>query len=275
MGMVEKLVRIEHNEDGFPKVFVVDSVVEELSLPWKDALVVKLIGNNLGYNMMKSRLRALWKPARGFDIIVIDHGFYMVKFDREEDRDKVLHGGPWMIFDHCVVVALWSPNFVSATASSVKTLVWLRFPSLNPTYYEESFLRAIAGAFGKPVKVDVTPCSCIGDGMHGSALSWTFANVPSRRFGSGSMDNRGLRGRHMICDKCGCFGHLGRNCERNMGTPIEGDALEARDPVKQGAAAYGKGKAVVVADNATPAAEEDWIPVKGNNSKSKKLLQGI
>lgn len=78
----------------------------------------------------------------------------------------------------------------------------------------------------------------------------------------------------MICDRCGCFGHLGRNCERDMCTPTAADASQTRVTTKHGDAVSDKGKTVVVADNATAAAEEPWIPVKGKNSKSKKTLHG-
>jgi hypothetical protein len=30
--------------------------LEELSIPWKDASVVKLLGKNFGFNIMKNRL---------------------------------------------------------------------------------------------------------------------------------------------------------------------------------------------------------------------------
>ena len=31
-------------------------------------------------------------------MVDIGHGFFMVKFDIEEDRTKVIEGGSWMIF---------------------------------------------------------------------------------------------------------------------------------------------------------------------------------
>jgi hypothetical protein len=31
-------------------------ILEELSIPWKDASVVKLLGKNFGFNIMKNRL---------------------------------------------------------------------------------------------------------------------------------------------------------------------------------------------------------------------------
>jgi len=59
----KKLVRIEL-ENGkrlLPKVYLEPQTFQELCTPWKDALVVKLLGNNLGYNTMKDQLHKIWK----------------------------------------------------------------------------------------------------------------------------------------------------------------------------------------------------------------------
>ena len=63
-------------------------------------MVVKLLGKSIVYNVMKSRLTRLWRLTLGFDILDIGNNFYMVKFDTEMDRTKVMEEGPWMIFDH-------------------------------------------------------------------------------------------------------------------------------------------------------------------------------
>ncbi|MCI92017.1 hypothetical protein A2U01_0113313, partial [Trifolium medium] len=53
--MIEKKpVRIEL-EDGnrlLTKVYLEPKVFQNLCIPWKDAIVVKLLGKNLGYNTM-------------------------------------------------------------------------------------------------------------------------------------------------------------------------------------------------------------------------------
>lgn len=51
-------------------------VFQELHGPWNDALVIKLLGKSIGYGMMK-----VWNLKRGFDIMDVDNGFFMVKFD--------------------------------------------------------------------------------------------------------------------------------------------------------------------------------------------------
>lgn len=111
--MIEKkLVRIEL-EDGnrlLPKVYLEPKVFQELCTPWKDAIVVKLLGKNLGYNTMRDRLQKIWRLQGGFDIMDNDNGFYKVKFDLAADKEKVITGGPWLIFDHCLTVSTGPQN---------------------------------------------------------------------------------------------------------------------------------------------------------------------
>lgn len=79
----------------------------------------------------------------------------MVKFEQEDDRNKVINRGPWMIFDNYLSVRTWSADFNVGTATIDKTLVWVRIPSLNLVYYDESLLWTLASGIGKLIKVDL------------------------------------------------------------------------------------------------------------------------
>lgn len=154
--IAQKLVTIDL-EDGnrlLPKVTLNGEVFKELCKPCQDALMVKLLSNTLGYRIMKDRLKRTWQLAGDFDIMDIDNGFFMVKFDIPEDCERVLSGGPWMVFDHYLVVTAWTTEFISPEARVDKAMVWIRFLGLNLVYYDESFLLAMAAAVGKPIRVD-------------------------------------------------------------------------------------------------------------------------
>ncbi|XP_057432308.1 uncharacterized protein LOC130725066 [Lotus japonicus] len=137
-----------------PKLFVDRSVIEGMCSPWKDALVVNLLGKRLGYRIMKTKLSNLWRLSGDFALLDVDNGFFLVKFDQEEDKRKVIDGGPWMIFDHYLAVATWNRSFICPVAQITTTLAWIRIPGLNVTYYNESFLLSLAKLIGKPIKVD-------------------------------------------------------------------------------------------------------------------------
>lgn len=57
--IAKKLVSITYEQGNrlLPKVHLDESVFNELCAPWKDSLVVKLLGKSIGYNMMKEKLK--------------------------------------------------------------------------------------------------------------------------------------------------------------------------------------------------------------------------
>ncbi|KEH33193.1 DUF4283 domain protein [Medicago truncatula] len=95
--MIEKkLVCIEHENGNrlLPKVHLEQSVFQQLCTPWKDAIVVKLLGKNLSYHTMRERLQKTWRTQGGFEIMDNNNGFYMVKFDEAAYKEKIITGGP-------------------------------------------------------------------------------------------------------------------------------------------------------------------------------------
>lgn len=136
------------------KILVPDSVTQKLRSFWDDALVVRLLGKNVGYMAMKNKLPNLLKPNRGKDIMDLGHRYFKVKLDEKSDRVKAMERGPWMMFNHYLVVRRWFPKFHPEHTKINRTLVWVRFPGLNLLYYDDSFLMAMASSIGTLVMVD-------------------------------------------------------------------------------------------------------------------------
>lgn len=237
--LANKMVRIEHVNRNrlLPKVVLDNSIFQELCTPWKEALVIKLLGKTIGYNTMKDRLKRVWRIQGGYDIMDIDNGYFMVKFDLAEDRERALSGGPWMIFDHYLAVTHWSPDFVSPNATIDKTLVWIRFPGLNLVYYDESFLLAMASPVGKPVKVDSNTLK-VERGRFARICVEIDLNQPVVRqvWLNGHWYKVAYEDLHIICTSCDCYGHHTRNCTKPLSPQMEeqGAANASLDATLQG-----------------------------------------
>ncbi|XP_019442256.1 PREDICTED: uncharacterized protein LOC109346971 [Lupinus angustifolius] len=165
-------------------------------------------GKSLSYNVFKERLKRTWKLQGGFDMVDVDHGFYYVEFDLKADRDTVIGGGPWMLFDHYVAVACWTPEFVALSAKVDRTMVWIRFPRLNMVYFDESFLLGLASCIGRPVKVD-TNILRVDRGRYARVcveIDLTKPVVGKYILGGHSYKVM-YEGLHVICKTCGCYGH--------------------------------------------------------------------
>lgn len=205
-----------------PQVRLDDKLFEALCKPWRDALVIKLLGKFVGYRVLHERLQRLWKPSGGFDILDVDNGYYMVKFDLQADKDLVMSGGPWMLFDHYLCVSHRSSEFASPNANVQRTMVWVRFPRLNLLYYDENVLLGLASIIGKPIRVDKNTLS-VERGRFSRACVKIDLSKPV--VGKIWLRDHWYRveyeGLHLICAKCGCYGHLARDCSSPIPPPLQ------------------------------------------------------
>nr|POF05057.1 hypothetical protein CFP56_35619 [Quercus suber] len=99
--------------------------------PWGQSIIVKTFGRNVGYMFLSSRLRTMWKPVGRMDIIDLEHGHFLIKFELKPDLDEVLKGGPWFV-----------------------VAVWLRLPDLPIEFYEPTILKKIGNTIGPVLKID-------------------------------------------------------------------------------------------------------------------------
>lgn len=218
-------VSLDGNNRLCPKITLDDKVFDQLCEPWRDALVVKLLGKTLGYKVMRDRLQSVWKPQGGFDILDVDNGYFMVKFDVDSDKERVTAGEPWLIFDHYLCFFNWTPEFASPNAKIQKMMVWVRFPGLNLLYYDESVLLGIASATSKPIRVDQNTLRVEGGRFARLCVEIDLSfPVVGKFWLRDHWYHVEYEGLHLICSNCGCYGHLGRNCQGIQHTQDSNDA---------------------------------------------------
>jgi hypothetical protein len=274
-------VTLDKGNRLLPVVTMDDKLLQDLCNPWKEALVIKLLGKNVGYNMMKDRLKTLWKLTGGFEIMDVDNGFYMVKCELLADREKIMSAGPWMLFDHYLAVARWTPDFAAPQAKVEKTLVWIRFPGLNLLYYDESVLLGLASVVGTPIKVDTNTLK-VERGRFARICVEIDLTLPvvGKVNVNGHWYKVQYEGLHIICGNCGCYGHHTRDCKK---TPAQQPPKGQTQEHQEGGQAGNPGeKATVVEQNKTSnltslAAEAgdvnethgDWLVVQ----RKKKIEQ--
>lgn len=118
-----------------------------------------------------------------------------------------------MIFDHYLCVFHWSPEFAAPNARIQKMIVWVRFPGLNLLYYDESVLLGLASVVGRPIKVDQNTLRVERGRFARVCVEIDLSKPVVGKFWLKDHWYRiEYEGLHPICSKCGCYGHLSRNC---------------------------------------------------------------
>ena len=118
-------------------------------------LIIKVLGRKIGFDLLERKLQ-LWKGVGLFEIVDLGYEFYLIKFSCMEDKNYILDGGPWMIFDHYVTIREWEPNFNLEQALIDSTTVWICFPELALEYHDRRCLKAMGNRIGMTLKVDIT-----------------------------------------------------------------------------------------------------------------------
>lgn len=62
----------------------------------RNCLVMKILScQSISINALRKNLRMIWKPSKGIQISEIEDEMYMVEFEEERDKKKVLVIRPW------------------------------------------------------------------------------------------------------------------------------------------------------------------------------------
>lgn len=65
----------------------------------------------------------MWKLKGQVLMTDVGNHFYVVRFNKKEDYEHVLYGGPWMMADHYLTVRRWTPAFNPFTTGFQKVVI--------------------------------------------------------------------------------------------------------------------------------------------------------
>ncbi|KAH1096580.1 hypothetical protein J1N35_013501 [Gossypium stocksii] len=60
-------------------------------------VMVKLLRKKIGFNTLLNKASSLWKPGGRFELMDLENDFYLVRFQDNDDFDRILIGGPWIL----------------------------------------------------------------------------------------------------------------------------------------------------------------------------------
>ncbi|KAJ4841956.1 hypothetical protein Tsubulata_025676 [Turnera subulata] len=119
---------------------------------WKNTLIVKLWGRNIGFKALCNK--NLWKLKESVRVVDLEHNFYFVRFFNRQDYLHALTDGPWIVFGHCLIVEPWVPQF-NPSQHKIKTVVaWVQIPELSCEYYDRRLLHIVCNMIGHLVRID-------------------------------------------------------------------------------------------------------------------------
>nr|XP_025625511.1 uncharacterized protein LOC112717783 [Arachis hypogaea] len=203
-----------------PSVTFSEEGLKALAEPYLGSIVIKVLGKPLSYSAMVFKLKHVWRLHGGYEVMDVGFGYFMIKCDLIEDREKILLGGLWMIQGYNLAVKPWSPSFHPNDASFGTTLVWIRISGLNILFYQEEAMHRIAAAIGNPIKIDLATKeaergrftrACVEIDLGLPVVTEVLVNGSTYCVEYESLD--------LICGTYRCYGHVLADCKTNNKAP--------------------------------------------------------
>lgn len=203
------------DEPDCPAITLTKEEKVRLRKPWKQSLIIKVMGNKVGYAYLLRRLNTIWHPKSRMELITLENDYFLVKFNSVCDYEFAKYGGPWMIMEHYLIVKEWRPNFDPNTDTTEKVLVWVRLPDLPIEYYDQSFLFTVGRKIGEPIRID-SATSLISRGKFARMCIEVDITKPllAKFWLRRRIRRIEYEGIHLVCFKCGVYGHSHDSCSK-------------------------------------------------------------
>ncbi|CAO2840943.1 unnamed protein product [Amaranthus hypochondriacus] len=139
-------------ENGHQIVHI-ENVVDMVSC-WENSIVVYVVGGNVNTDILKGFIRKHWAFVSMPVVHAHEEGYFIVKFNTENERNETLNGGPYFLNRAPMIVKQWTMNFNFRDEILRVIPVWIRLPSLPLHCWGEESLSRIVSAVGVPVLAD-------------------------------------------------------------------------------------------------------------------------
>ncbi|XP_028111817.1 uncharacterized protein LOC114310107 [Camellia sinensis] len=217
---------------GIPQIKLPKNLLSKIRRPWKDCFIVKPLGKSIGYKLLTLKVRKIWDLQGDFEAIDLGLGFFLFKFQMNDDYTKVLSGGPWIILDHYLTVRKWCHDFKPSHVREVTTAIWVRFPQLPIEYYIEKVLYHIAKSISKPLKIDINTATSTRGKFDKVCIEVNLSQPLTTYFAIGKY-TYGIEYEHLhfFCFNCGHVGHRRDRCSAAPVNP-SGDIVPEKESVQ-------------------------------------------
>lgn len=104
--MVQYLDDFEPQENDASCLTILLTAEEKRKIrkPWKNAIIIKVLDQTVGFNYLRRSLMQKWKPKGEFAMIDVGNEYYVIRFTNEEDLNHVMMDGPWLIGDNYLTI---------------------------------------------------------------------------------------------------------------------------------------------------------------------------
>lgn len=128
--------------------------VKEDENKWKNALVVYVIGTTPSIGAMKRFITSQGTYTTKPEILYHVDGYFVIKFGKEEEKEKVLCAGPQYLMKRPIIMKPWSSDFNFKEEILTTVPLWIKLPNLPLNCWNSMVLSKIGSSLGQPLYAD-------------------------------------------------------------------------------------------------------------------------
>uniref|UniRef100_A0A803Q992 Reverse transcriptase domain-containing protein n=1 Tax=Cannabis sativa TaxID=3483 RepID=A0A803Q992_CANSA len=130
--------------------------VEEVKMQaanWSTEIICMVVGANPPFSIFEGFIRRMWGKLGIAQIVRMNGGYTIVKFQDEATRDHVLEHGVIQFDQKPVITRPWTTD-LDALRLIKSVPLWIRLPDLGLQYWGNKCLSALVSTIGKPIMAD-------------------------------------------------------------------------------------------------------------------------
>lgn len=67
-------------DDGtMPTIKFSKRIHDKLIKPWQNSMIVKLLGRNIGYNVLCNRMKVMWHKIQDFSVTGLESNYFLIR----------------------------------------------------------------------------------------------------------------------------------------------------------------------------------------------------
>ena len=183
--------------------------------------MVKLLGKRLGFHAMATWIHRAWTQNGDVKILDLTDQLFFIHFADEGDYKHALFEGRRLVANQYLLVQRWCSLFKPSKKAVQKLVVWIRIPELSVELYTKTFLLRAGAKLVTTLKIDQSTS------IHfRGKFSHICIEIDLRRKLVPAITVLGreckveYEGLHLICFKCGHYGHRMEICMENAMTLV-------------------------------------------------------
>ncbi|KAK1257253.1 hypothetical protein QJS04_geneDACA024589 [Acorus gramineus] len=137
-------------------------------------------------------------------------GFFVVRFSCEDDLNKVIEGGPWLMGGRPIVLRQWHRGMQMEMERLETIPIWIRFPQLPLHLWGKRMLSKLSSVIGVPLNMDLATANhtrieyariCVEISAHSTLPEY-----------SRLIEDGVFKEIKVACKACNTFGHSEAQC---------------------------------------------------------------